>query len=193
MIELERKTKLIIGGSILGVVVLVGGIWSYASWRGSEPPVPKSLAQAADVLTSSRFTRLSNEKQYAYYFRVKHMLGDATREQRDRFHGQLGDRSFRMEELELYLAVKAVEYAQAANEADQQKVLNQVLTRLPRRRNPNRKLSFEEIEAREAFIERIQERAEKDDPVYAEHVEALFLAVTQAREAEAREARRAGR
>ena len=83
---MTTKTKKVIGTSLLSVVaaaVLVTGL--YIAWLRIPPAMPNNLDEAAAVLGSARFQRLTADRKLAYAERMRELAMQADEAQRQAF------------------------------------------------------------------------------------------------------------
>lgn len=90
---MELKMKQIkkkIGVSMLLLVavgVLSGG--AYYVWLTTPPPMPATMQEAADLLSSTRYQRLPDSRRYDYMQRATQLFENATPEQKKELANQL--------------------------------------------------------------------------------------------------------
>lgn len=164
---MKTKTKKIIGTSLLSVVaaaVLAGGL--YVVWLRIPPAMPQNLDEAAAVLASARFQRLTADRKLAYAERMRELAMEADEAQRQAFWDQArGNEELRQEMRDLMreqLIQTARRYA-LATEAERDQMLFEMMAQFQQMRGQWR--SNRDDQSREELTdeEREQRRAERRD------------------------------
>lgn len=76
-------------GVLVVVAVAVLGAGGYYVWLTTPPPMPTTMEEAADLLSSDRYHRLPDSRRYDYMQRATQLFENATDEQKKQLAKQL--------------------------------------------------------------------------------------------------------